>query len=75
MKCVSVYMVYLTIYLFSSTNQTCALKLRQGKMFLYNKDVFQDMKIFQDMESLVLKRVEIHVEIMDMEISQDMENF
>ena len=31
------------------------------------------MEIFQDMEGLVLKLVEIHVEIQDMEIIQDME--
>ena len=32
-------------------------------------DIFQDMEIFLDMEGLVLKCVEIHVE------TQDMENF
>ena len=33
------------------------------------------MEKFQDMECLVLKRVEVHVEIQDMQNFQDMENF
>ena len=35
---------------------------------IYRK--IQDMENFQDMEGLVFKRVEIHVEIQDMEIFQ-----
>ena len=33
MKCASVYIIFLMIYLFSSTGQTCVLKLWQGTKY------------------------------------------
>ena len=36
---------------------------------------FKDIENIQDMEGLVLKSVEIYVEIQDLEIFQDQENF
>ena len=34
-------------------------------------EIFQDMENFQDIDGLLQKRVEIHVEIQDMETFQD----
>ena len=54
-------------YCFRTNIQTCILKLWQ------DKEIFHDMKSFQDMEGLVLNRVEIPIEIEDIEISKDKE--
>ena len=39
------------MYIFSSTNQTCVLKLWQGTKILHVKDIFHDMENFQDMKA------------------------
>ena len=56
-------------YEFQTNIQTCALKLSQ------DKEILQDMKIFQIMEGLALNGVEVPVEIQGIKVSQDMENF
>ena len=56
-------------YWFWRNIQAFILNIWKGKKVWNNKDIYQDM------EGLVIKRVEIHVEIKGMEIFQDMENF
>ena len=71
--CVSVYIICLTISLFSSTDQTFVLNIWQGTKIWHVKDIFQDMQNFQDIEGLVWRWIEVRVEILNMEIFLDME--
>ena len=75
MKSVSVYNIYLTIYLFSSTNQTYLLKIWQGTKIWKDKSIFHDMENFLEYGRPDIKTWKIHVQIQDKEIFQDMESF
>ena len=52
MKCIGIYIIYLIIYLYYSNDvyQACVLKVWQGTKKCHDKEIFQDMDIFQNME-------------------------